>query len=132
MSGFKNHLGSYHDKAFIKERMLSKVDYTVQELQLSPDQQAQYTAIRARMSKDMDTIASRHTTVRSSIKTEMSKEQPDIKAVAGTVKSGLRAMPDLVAAQIDSLLEVYEILDKGQQQKLIAMIKEHMNERDCF
>lgn len=139
VSGFKHQMGRFHGKGFVKERMLGKVDYMVQELKLTADQQGKYSVIRETMSVNLDKIAKRHDEVRNSIHTEMDKPNPDVRAIAKTVKSEIRTMPDMVTAQIDSLLEVYEILDANQQKQLVSMMKERMDDRkhgkrdrDCF
>lgn len=130
VSGFKGHFNCY-GKDVVKEHMLSRIDYTMQELKLSPGQQAEYAAIRDRISVEMDAFSKRHDAVRSVVHNEMSKAAPDIKTIAGTLKKEVSSMPDRLNAQIDALVDVYGILNAEQQKRLIAMLKEHMADRDC-
>ncbi len=132
ISGFKNQFGPFGGHGMKKERILSKVDYTVQELKLTPAQQGKYSVIREKMVRDMDKLMERRDAVKSNMKSEMSKANPDVKAMAVILKSEIRTMPDMLTAQIDSLMEVYDILDASQQKKLVSMIKERMAKRDKF
>lgn len=131
ISGFKNQFGDQHIKGYVKTKILSHMDYTMQELKLTPEQQGKYASIRTRMSKAMDESMARHEMVKTAMHTEMDRPQPDIKALAGTLKKEVQTLPDVVTVQIDSLLEVYDILDKTQQEQLIGMLKEHMDKKDC-
>ncbi len=119
-----------HGKGFIKERILSRIDYTVQELQLSPAQHTKYSAIRETMSTRMDAMGDRHDAVRDAIQTEMAKADPDIKGMADTVKQEITAMSGAVTTQIDSMVAVYDILDADQKKVFAAKLKDHMD-RKC-
>lgn len=125
VSGFKKQMGR-HGKEMIKEHILSKVDYTVQELKLTPGQQEQYSAIRGRMSTEMDSISKRHNSARDAIHTEMAKVDPDIKGMADKMKGEIEAMSGAVTTQIDYLMEVYDILDANQKKQLTALLKDRM------
>lgn len=131
ISGFKSHFGRHHDEGFVKEKVLSHMDYTMQELKLTASQQVKYSAIRDNMSKAMDACMIRHNTAKNNLHTEMDRPQPDIKALAGTLKKEVSSIPETVNLQIDYMLEVYDILDKTQQDKLVQMFKEHMDRKDC-
>lgn len=131
VSGFKSHFGN-HGHGMVKEHMLSKMDYTMQELKLSPEQQNEYAAIRAEMSKEMDAIASRHDVLKETLHTEMAKPEPDIRTIAGTLKTEVRTIPTKVNTQIDAMVAVYDILTPDQQKQLITMVKERMADKGCF
>lgn len=124
MSGFRGHLGHF-GKGSLKERMIAPVDYTMQELKLTAEQQAKYGRIRARMIDNMESAEKRHRALRTVIDTELGKEQPDMASLATTLKKEIRTMPDGLIAQIDSMLEIYAMLDSSQQQKVVSMLKEH-------
>ncbi|MGL1863190.1 MAG: Spy/CpxP family protein refolding chaperone [Pseudodesulfovibrio sp.] len=131
VSGFKGHFGRQHAKGFVKEKVLSHMDYTVQELKLTPAQQVKYNAIRDKMSTDMDKSSTRHETMKTAMHAEMEKANPDLKSLAGTLKKEIKTMPDVVTTQIDYMVEVYDILDAGQKKKLTTMLKEHMDKKNC-
>jgi len=131
VSGFKGQFSKYHGKEFVKGKILSHMDYTMQELKISPAQQVKYSAIRDKMSMAMDQCVTRHDTFKNAIHSEMGKPYPDLKALAGNVKNEIRTMPDVVTVQIDYMVEVYDILNKQQQAELVKMIKERMAEKNC-
>lgn len=131
ISGFKRHFG-HHGKEFVKEHVLSNIDYTVQELRLTPDQQAEYSSIRDKMSSAMDTMSARHDATRTSMRTEIAAGDPDIKGMAETIKKEIAFMSDSANTQIDYIMEVYDILDPDQQKQVAARLKDHMNHRCGF
>ncbi|WP_158946385.1 Spy/CpxP family protein refolding chaperone [Pseudodesulfovibrio cashew] len=110
----------------MKEHFLSRVDYTMQELQLSPDQQAKYSTIRAHMAKALNEAEARRKATREDIRNELNRPTPDLRKVAAAMKREARIMPDTMTMQIDSLLKVHDILNKKQQARLVEMIKAHM------
>lgn len=128
ISGFKGGFGGgpFHGKGFKKERVLSRLDYTVQELKLTAQQQIKYGIIRTKMSKGLEAAATRHDEIKDFLHTELGAEQPDIKMIAETMKKNIRTMPDYATMQIDYMMEVYDILTPAQQKELTAMIKERM------
>jgi len=127
VSGVKGQFGFFGSKGGMhKERVLSKLDYSMQELKLTPEQQAKYTVIRSRMAQSMDDAQAHREKVRENVRAEMNQEQPDVRALAKTMKKEARSMPDMLTAQIDSVLEIYDILHKDQQAKFVQMVKERM------
>ena len=127
VSGFKGQFGGpFGGKGFKKERVLSKLDYAMQELKLTPAQQSKYSTIRERMSENMDQAMARRTMMRETVRNEMSQENPDINKLAATMKKEARSKPDMITTQIDSVLEIYNILDKNQQAQFVKMVKERM------
>jgi len=131
ISGFKNHYGRSHEKGFVKEKVLSHMDYTMQELKLSPVQQAKYSAIREKMSMGMEGAIERHSIAKDAMHAELDRPQPNLKALAASLKKEVEAMPMTVTVQIDYMIEVYDILDTNQQQQLVQKLKEHMADKDC-
>jgi Spy/CpxP family protein refolding chaperone len=132
MHGFKGYMRSAHGKGFVKERVLSRVDYTMQELKLTPEQHAKYAIIRTKMAKELDAASERHDSVRKALHSELNKPTPDMNKLATTMKSKVRTMPETVTMQIDYLLEVYEILTPAQQTELVQMLKQRMDCMDRF
>lgn len=131
ISGFKNQFG-FSGKGMIKERVLSKMDYTVQELKLTPAQQNEYAAIRDRMSTDMDNMREKHVATRDAMRAQVDSGNPDIKAMAEKMKKEVALMSGFATAQIDHLVEVYDILDASQQKEFAAMLKEKMDKKHRF
>lgn len=130
VKGFHGHMFRGHGKEFVKTRILSRVDYTIQELNLTSDQHAKYAIIRSKMAKGIDAAAERHLSAKETMHAEMSMTKPDINKLAVTIKDSVQAMPESVTMQIDYLLEVYAILNPAQQEQLVAMLKDHMDHDD--
>lgn len=131
ISGIKGHVFEHGGKGHFKEKVLSRMDYTMQELNLTPAQQSQYKTIRARMSSDMDEALERHEKAHDTLHAEMSKTDPDIKGMAETLKQEINTMPRHLTLQIDSMIQMYDILDPGQQKQLVKKLKEHMDDERC-
>lgn len=128
VSGFKGGFGGpLGGKEMRKERMLSKLDYAMQELQITPEQRVKYTTIRNRMSATIDQAMARREKMREAVRNEMAQETPDVKMLAESMKKEARTMPEIATAQIDSVLEIYSILDKDQQAQFVSMIKKRMD-----
>lgn len=125
MKSFRSFMHGPGGREFVKERILSHVDYTMQELRLSPEQHARYAIIRTKMERGIEAAADRHDAMRDTIHRELANPEPDVRGLAETMKERIRAMPDTVTVQIDYLLEVYDILTPEQQTELIARFKEH-------
>lgn len=130
VSGFKGHMDRRHEKGFVREKILSHMDYEMQELRLSPSQQVQYATIRAQMGKAMDHASAKHAAIKDTLLGEMAKDSPDIKTMADTIKHEIRRMPDMVTIQIDYMLQVYDILTPAQQAQLVTKFKAHMDDHD--
>jgi len=127
MQGFRGFMDGPGGGELFKEHVLSRVDYTVQELKPSPEQFAKYSAIRAKMESALDAASKRRDVAREAIRAELAKPSPDVRKLAETVKAKSRAIPDSVAQQVDYLLEVYDMLTPEQQTKLVTMLKERMD-----
>lgn len=124
ISGFGGPFGP-HGKGGGKDNMIAKVDYTLQELGLKPEQQAKYSKIRARLVQEMDAMRKQHDAIKAQVDSELAKPEPDVKVISKILKDEAQDMPKMFTAQIDSLMEVYKILDADQQKQLVQMLKEH-------
>jgi len=129
VSGFKSHFRE-HGKEHVQEKILSHMDYTMQELNLTADQQAEYAVIRAKMGASIEGSFNRHEVVHDTMKAEMDKPNPDLKAMGNNLKKEIRSMPDHLNVKIDYMLEVYDILDDNQKKQLVQMIKDHMHDKE--
>lgn len=127
-SGIHGRMGK-HGKDFVKEHVLSKMDYTMQELGLTPAQQTKYSAIRTKMSASIDTLIQKHEAARESLKADWDRPDPDVKALAGKIKKEIQTMPMGLSTQIDYVVEVYDILDAKQQKQLVSMLKDHFKRK---
>ncbi len=129
IGGFRGFFGDMRPEGMIKEKVLSHLDYTMQELQLTPQQQSQYASIRTRISKSMTDAFKKHEAAREALKAELDRPQPDVKTLATQLKAEVGTMPDRVNSQIDSMLEVYDILTPAQQKQFVQMLKKRMDRK---
>ena len=110
-----------------KEKIISRMDYAMQELKLTPTQMAQYSSIRERVSNDMSKSFEQRQTMRKAVKQELNKAEPDVRALAETVKSNMQSMESRKISHIDTIIEIYDILTPAQQKQFIQMVKEKMD-----
>ncbi|MCJ2165324.1 MULTISPECIES: hypothetical protein [unclassified Pseudodesulfovibrio] len=127
ISGFKNYMAN-NCAGFLRERVLSHLDYAMQELKLTSGQQARYSHVRERIGAGLDGISSRHKVARDAVVAEMSKADPNLDALAGMMKKEVAVLSESVNAEIDLMVETYDILDAGQQKQLVQRLKMHMKD----
>jgi hypothetical protein len=57
----------------------------------------------------------------------MTGKDPDVKAVAARVKEGMDRLHLLMAAHLDRMVELYEVLDEEQRQEVLDHVRERMD-----
>lgn len=129
ISGIKGHFDRGHGKELVREKVLSHIDYTVQELGLTAEQQAKYAIIRAKMDASLEATLDKHTKIHESMKAEWDTPNPDVKEIAQRIKNEIETIPNQLNVKIDYLLEVYDILNEGQKKQLVEMLKEHIDDK---
>ncbi len=129
VGGFRGMMRGGPSGEFIKEKVLSRMDYTMQELHLTSQQQAQYASIRSRMAQSLTESFKKHQAARKAMKGELSGPAPDVRALAKQLKAEVGTIPDRINSQIDSMLEIYDILTPDQQKKFAQMLKERMDRK---
>jgi hypothetical protein len=127
ISGFKNYMDN-NCTGFLRERVLSRLDYAMQELKQTSGQQVRYSDVRERVGAGLDGSSSRHKAARDAVVAEMTEADPDLKALAGMMKKEVAVLSESVNTEIDLMVEVYDILDAGQQKQLVQKLKRHMKD----
>ena len=60
------------------------------------------------------------------IRTEMKKEEPDVKALSESIKKQMKRFPDFMEGNLDLFVEFYGTLDKEQKDKIMTNIRKRM------
>jgi Spy/CpxP family protein refolding chaperone len=116
-------------KGHTPDHIMKKVDSEVKDLDLTPEQQTKYQAIRSRLEVDvrkhMDSMKQLHGDIEKNLK----GDRPDVNAMAAQLKKQFAEEGDPRQKLVDYVVEFYNILNPEQQKKLINNIgKEHR----CF
>ena len=112
------------------DRIFSRLDEKVDTLNLTDDQKTQYEAIKAKLRTNMEEFADERQVFWAVMKTELSKEKPDMAMAADDLKQRMRDMAEFGAANVDLFTEFYNILDENQQAQVIDIIHDKMEQRE--
>ncbi len=117
------------------ENILSHADKKVKELNFNEIQQKKYSQIREQVKADM--IAARNEKLQKldEANDELAKQNPDINKLAGNFKkfhdAGHAKKADAFSRYYDQVLELYNLLDKDQQEKIIDKLRELGKHFNC-
>ena len=115
-------------KAF-RERLLSRMDDKMEELNLSEEQKEKYAQLKTSFKADFEEMRSGRSQFMNEIKAVIDEKNPDMQRVAGLVKTRLNRIPDRVGTNLDQLVDFYNILNEEQKAKVLARMRERM--ADC-
>ncbi len=114
-----------HQRYFL-DFVLWRLDKGVEELNLTETQKKRYGELkeefRARLKEGMD----ERKRWREELQTEMSKENPDVRALSEFVKQRIERFSGFMEENLDLLVEFYETLDQQQKEKVLVMVRERM------
>ncbi len=103
-----------------------KMDRHVKELNLNETQMQQYEEIKDQVKASITAAMERRREFRDMVHNEMSKENPDLNALAVEVKKRLETMPEVIGENIDLFLGLYNVLNPEQKAQLIEMFRHRM------
>ena len=104
-----------------------KMDKHVKELNLNDSQMQQYEEIKGQVKTNITAALERRRGFHDMVHNEMSKENPDLNALAVEVKKRLETMPEIIGENIDLFLKLYnDVLDPEQKAQLIEMFRSRM------
>ncbi len=118
------HHGFHSDDA--ADFILWKMDRRVKELNLNEAQMQQYEEIKDQVKASITAAMERRREFRDMVHNEMSKENPDLNALAVEVKKRLETMPEVIGENIDLFLGLYNVLNPEQKARLIEMFRHRM------
>jgi Spy/CpxP family protein refolding chaperone len=110
------------------EHVLSHMDRHVEELNLTEAQKAQYEEIRLRLRDHLLDGAEKRKQAVQDLKQAMKAENPDLPAMAASIKERMHHIPAHMGKNLDLFVEFYNILDQEQKAQVI---KHFQKKLDC-
>ncbi|MGD9124394.1 MAG: Spy/CpxP family protein refolding chaperone, partial [Desulfarculaceae bacterium] len=107
--------------------VLSRMDERVKELNLSPEQQKKYEALRTEIKEQIQKRMQAQEKFLGQVKDQLYKDDPDLKTINNAVKQKLQEMSVVVGEGMDRFLEFYGLLDPEQKQKIIDTIRDRID-----
>jgi len=111
----------------VADFVLWKMDKHVNELNLNETQEQEYEKAKAQVKLTVAEAMERKREFHGILRDEMSKEQPDLEALAGMIKERADLIPDRVSKHIDLFLNFYNTLDGHQKDQMIEMFRRRMD-----
>jgi Spy/CpxP family protein refolding chaperone len=111
----------------VADFILWKMDKHVKELDLNEAQRQEYEKAKGEIKTTIAEAMKRRTEFHDILKDEMSKENPDMDALASLVKERVNHLPDMVSKHIDLFMSFYNTLDGDQKAQLIEMFRRRMD-----
>ena len=99
-------------------------------LNLTDAQKAQYEEFKLRLRTNLEEFGQDRQFFRDAMKTELSKENPDMTMVADNLKQGIGDMAEFAAGNVDLFMEFYQTLDETQQAQVVDIIQEKMRRHE--
>jgi hypothetical protein len=103
-----------------------KMDKRVEELNLNEGQMQEYEKIKGEVMVNITEAVEEKKEIHRIIHEEMSKDKPDMNAIANLVKERIKNMPDLIGKNLDLFLKFYGTLDEDQKARLIEKFRLRM------
>ena len=103
-----------------------RMDETVKDLNLNTAQKEKYDRLRTGIKSHVSAAAENHMLLRDEIHTEMTKDVPDVGAVAPRLKNAITGLSADMQDNIDLFTAFYGSLDTNQKKKVVAGIQERM------
>jgi Spy/CpxP family protein refolding chaperone len=122
---YKGYRHGFHSDD-MADFVLWKMDRHVKELSLDEAQMQQYEEIKEQVKTTITAAMERRRQFRDMVHNEMSKENPDLNALAVDVKKRLQTMPEVIGENIDLFLGLYNVLNPEQKAQLIEMFRSRM------
>ena len=111
----------------VADFILWKMDRHVKELGLNETQNQEYEKTKGEIKTCVAEAMERHREFHHVLSDEMSKENPDLNALANLVKDHLNQIPDVLSKHIDLFVEFYNTLDRDQKAQVIEMFRSRMD-----
>lgn len=110
----------------IADFIMWKMDRHVKDLNLNETQKNEYEKIKEEIKAGIADAIEKRKDFHGIVHAEMSKENPDIPALAGLMKERAQNIPDMVSKPIDLFVDFYSLLDENQKAQVIAMFRARM------
>jgi hypothetical protein len=118
------HPGFHHKD--VSEFVLWRLDKGVEELNLSEAQKRKYEEMKGRLETRFKEHREDRKRFIEELQTAMNKEDPDVRVLSESLKTRMEGFSGFMEGNLDLFVEFYEILDKGQKEKIVARVRERM------
>jgi Spy/CpxP family protein refolding chaperone len=105
---------------------MKRLDSKVRELNLTPVQQAKYDELRTQVKAQLLAAKEDRRQFREIARTELAKDAPDVAALNAMIKTKIERGSAALQNDLDLFAAFYAALDKEQQQKVLAGIRDRM------
>jgi len=106
--------------------ILWRMDRHVKDLNLDETQMQEYERIREEVKGYLTEAMEKRRDFHGILVDEISKEKPDIDALANLVKERMKNVPDFLSKHLDLFVEFYNILDENQKAQVIERLRYRM------
>ena len=120
-----------HGGAFVKH-VLWKMDDHAEDLKLDALQQEQYKQIRDKLEVSLTQGMGKRETFFHEIKSELDKADPDVPGLTEKMKAHLAEFPEAMSANLDLMVEFYNILNDDQKTELMNDFRKRLNRMEQF
>jgi Spy/CpxP family protein refolding chaperone len=103
-----------------------KMDKLAKDLDLNATQRQEYEKIKSEIKTSIADAMERRMEFHTILRDEMSKENPDLNALASLLKERVNHIPDMVSKHIDLFLNFYNALDENQKARVVEMFRQRM------
>ncbi len=114
-----------HQKHFL-DFVLWRLEKGVEELNLTEAQKEKYGELKSEIKTRFKECMGERKRWREELQTEMSKENPDVRALSESVKQRIERFSGFMEENLDLVFDFYETLDQQQKEKVLAMVRERM------
>ncbi|MCR9141237.1 MAG: Spy/CpxP family protein refolding chaperone [bacterium] len=110
------------------ERMIKKLDYVADRLDLAGEQQAKYQDLRARVLVDLKAAHQARLATMRQLKAEFEKPEPDMNALAAEVKTSMESGHERFQKAPDYVAEFYGFLNAEQKAEVKEFVLDKLED----
>jgi Spy/CpxP family protein refolding chaperone len=112
------------------DHFVGRLDDRVETLNLTDAQKTQYEDFKLKLQTNLEEFGQDRQVFRDAMKTELSKENPDMVMAAENLKQRIGDMAQFASDNVDLFMEFYQILDETQQAQVVDIIQEKMERHE--
>lgn len=126
--------GPYAERCMSRgpEFFMSRMDERVAELNLTPEQQANYQNLKEDLRERMMQGRDQRKEFLARLKAQLAVTNPDLNLVAGMVKDKMTSFAGTLGQGLDLFLEFYNTLNPEQQQMVLERMRERIEQAEKF
>ena len=109
-----------------ENRVVRRMDFEVEKLDLTDEQQEKYNSLRGKMIDDLTFHLAEQEKMFYQIRRDLDSDNPDMRAIGDQVKRSVDERASLTTS-IDYFVEFYEMLNDEQKEIVLERMREHMD-----